>query len=465
MREVIQIIHTNDFHSHFENFSQNAETIRRLRTDIDDLGQEHITIDLGDHMDRSHLISEASNGKMNVRLMNKLHYQYATLGNNEGITLEKEQLDELYEEADFPLIVANLYETLSKRRPDWCKPYVIHTTKQGTKMALIGLTAPFNHFYTLLGWTVQSPEDVLAEIIAEVEPRVHAIVLLSHLGYPADVALAQAFPELNVILGAHTHHVLPDGETHAHCKIAQGGRFGEYVGQTTLCFDQHALVDSTMTLHKSDRGEGSAAMSEMLDALSAQAKEDMQIPIASRAVPLIHDWFKETNFSKLLAKTLRSWCDADIGMVNAGLLLADLPKGSVTQMDIHTACPHPINPCALTINGQLLQEIVRDAATNEKIQMPIKGLGFRGKQMGVMVYDGLEFQIDRHKDGSTSIASITIHGAPIDLDRDYRVGTIDMFTFGHLYPSIVRLPNKEYYVPEMMRDLLAWAISNPDEPQ
>ncbi len=70
-----------------------------------------------------------------------------------------------------------------------------------------------------------------------------------------------------------------------------------------------------------------------------QLKESLQV-----------DWFHETPFSHMLASALKTWCGAEIGMVNAGVLLEGLEEGVVTRGDIHRICPHPINPCALKVS-------------------------------------------------------------------------------------------------------------------
>lgn len=41
-----------------------------------------ITVDLGDFADRWHPLTEASDGKENIVLMNQVDYDYVTIGNN-----------------------------------------------------------------------------------------------------------------------------------------------------------------------------------------------------------------------------------------------------------------------------------------------------------------------------------------------------------------------------------------------
>ncbi|NGP46176.1 hypothetical protein G4V62_14910 [Bacillaceae bacterium SIJ1] len=135
MPEVVQLIHTNDFHSHFEHFATNAAVVRDIQAASRNQHEETITIDLGDHMDRFHAISEASNGQMNVRCLNELDYQYATIGNNEGITLSQAALNDLYDEAAFTVCLANVIDQKNKD----IRIGVSHTpsTRQGKAHALL----------------------------------------------------------------------------------------------------------------------------------------------------------------------------------------------------------------------------------------------------------------------------------------------------------------------------------------
>ena len=77
--------------------------------------------DVGDHLDRSNIYTEATVGKGNVQLLNEAGYDVVTIGNNEGITLSHEELFHLYDHADFDVVVANVYASDGKK-PAWMKP-------------------------------------------------------------------------------------------------------------------------------------------------------------------------------------------------------------------------------------------------------------------------------------------------------------------------------------------------------
>lgn len=75
-----------------------------------------------------------------------------------------------------------------------------------------------------------------------------------------------------------------------------------------------------------------------------------------------------------------------------------------------------------------------------------------------MEFDGVTYEMKLLNDGLTHITNIKINGRPINLKRTYEVATLDMFTFGHLFPAISAAKIKKYYMPELLRDLLAWKL-------
>jgi hypothetical protein len=39
----------------------------------------------------------------------------------------------------------------------------------------------------------------------------------------------------------------------------------------------------------------------------------------------------------------------------------------------------------------------------------------------------------------------------------YKLGTIDMYTFGHFFPELY-LADKKYFLPEFLRDVMEWKL-------
>ena len=54
------------------------------------------------------------------------------------------------------------------------------------------------------GLTFRDPLETAQEMVKELGPQTDLILLLSHLGYPKDVELAQKIPGIHIIIGGHT---------------------------------------------------------------------------------------------------------------------------------------------------------------------------------------------------------------------------------------------------------------------
>lgn len=97
MAEDITILHTNDIHSHFENWPRIRRFLLAQQEQQRQAGQTVVTVDLGDAVDRAHPLSEATRGRANVTLLNQIGYDAVTIGNNEGLGLTHEELNQLYQ--------------------------------------------------------------------------------------------------------------------------------------------------------------------------------------------------------------------------------------------------------------------------------------------------------------------------------------------------------------------------------
>ena len=109
-------------------------------------------VDIGDHVDRSHPVTEGTQGRGNIRLLNEAGYDAVTIGNNEGIAMSKEALSTLYTDAQFDVLVSNLFEK-DGSRPAWLLPYRIQKTAAGTSIGFLGATAEYTAFYSKLGYS------------------------------------------------------------------------------------------------------------------------------------------------------------------------------------------------------------------------------------------------------------------------------------------------------------------------
>ncbi|WP_050616280.1 bifunctional metallophosphatase/5'-nucleotidase [Bacillus testis] len=449
MEETIHLYHINDLHSHFQHWLQIKNFISERKKLHREMDEESIIFDLGDHADRFHPYTEALLGKGNVKLLNELGCQYATIGNNEGITFPYDVLDHLYDEAAFEVIVANLYGKDGKR-PRWAHPYSIHQTKKGNKVAIIGATANFKAFYEVLGWQITEPIEEIARAVEAVKEECDLIVLLSHLGLETDEQIAESLPAIDVILGAHTHHILHKGKMVGRTLLCGAGKGGTYVGHVEIGLYGQGSPELKTSLYDMNNQPPAEGTDDFLSGLEEVGQQGLSTVVCTLPEPIESAWFDPSPLAQLLADTLREWCQADCAILNAGLLLDGLEAGPVTMLDLHRICPHPINPCLVELTGQELKEIIIQSRDPEWPHMPVKGFGFRGSVMGNMAYSQISVP-DRHH--------IYIAGKELMPKQMYKLAIPDMFTFGFFFPSIKRNNTKKYYLPEFLRDLLGFKLA------
>jgi len=459
MLEKLYIYCTGDLHSDFTYWPQTITYINKEKQKREREGASYWLIDIGDHIDRVNPVSEAFMGKGNVSLLNKANYDIVTIGNNEGITFSHEDLVNLYEKATFDVVCSNLKSKMNET-PDWLKPSIQVKSESGVKIGYIGLTAPFKPFYERLHWEVASPFQALEKYMPRLKDEVDIIVVLSHLGYDDDVILAESFPDVDVIIGGHTHHLLRYGETINHTVLTATGKGGSHVGEVILTWDhqEKKLVGKEAYVKDVTHLERDEQTVIKLRQLEEEANDILSEQVTTIPHDLRVHWFQETEIIKALTTTLKKWTNADVSMLNAGMLLEPLQAGPITYGQIHRMCPHPINPCLVEVTGSALLEIVRAAESSQVKNLQLEGFGFRGKLLGKMIFSGIDIEYVSQRTEDMFIKDILHHGASIDKNKTYKLATADTFTFGAILPGVAKASVKNYFLPEFLRDILVHTL-------
>lgn len=430
----IKIFHTNDIHSHLYNYLKISDFLKNKK---EQHGESMVYVDLGDHVDRSHPYTEATLGKGNISLLNDAGCDVATVGNNEGITLKKDDLKILYDDAAFDVICANLKDPGSKN-PFFC-PYTIKEVR-GIKIGFVAATVEFTPFYRALGWEVSDAFDWIMNAVREIEDEVDCLVMMSHLGKYDDETLAMMFPEFDLILSAHTHHYFLEGDVVGNTLIAAAGRFGDYVGEVTLTFDGKTITGKKARLIETD------LLSNVDDPYYDSGKFMLESHIVKNNMEQIkRTLYRPGRFICTLSKMLRLFTESDAAIVHTGLIAKAFEGGTLTEYDLHKVLPHPINAVQIELTGRELKEVFNQAMQHEFKDTVIRGMGFRGDIFGTFVTDNIGYiQSER---------AYFIDGERIDEKKIYTLGTLDMYTFGRIFPQF-RAAKKKYIMPDFLRDIV-----------
>src|SRR5699024_7511586 len=146
----------------------------------------------------------------------------------------------------------------------------------------------------------------LEKEIAGLSDQADIIVLLSHLGIYEDERIAKHFPDIDVIIGGHTHHLLRSGEMVNHTLLTAAGKQCAYVGEVSITFDHHkqmvvekvAVTTEVEFLHRDLRTE------QRIGELQEQADVILSKKIIDVSEPIKVNWFQETEIMKQFTKQL-----------------------------------------------------------------------------------------------------------------------------------------------------------------
>jgi 5'-nucleotidase len=274
---TLTILHTNDTHAHIEQYDgattacdAEAEAageciggVARRATEISRLrgaenGPNTILLDAGDQFQGTLFFTEYK-GAEAAQFMNALGYQAMAVGNHEFDNGPRD-LASFIGAVDFPVLGANIDAANQADLAGKIQPYTILDVN-GEQVGVIGLTTqetPINSSPgpdVTFGGYVETLEPLVAELT---EQGVNKIVVLSHIGYADDQALAAAVDGVDVIVGGHSHTLLsntdeeasgpyptvvdaPNGEP---VLIVQAEAYGKYLGQLDVTFDADGVAQA-----------------------------------------------------------------------------------------------------------------------------------------------------------------------------------------------------------------------------
>ncbi|RYG34840.1 hypothetical protein EON81_14405 [bacterium] len=216
---VLKVLHSNDLHGHLP---QKVAALRPLREEAD------VYFDTGDLI-RTGNLGIPLGPDPAWPLLAELRCDASTLGNRETHPLEAAFRMKLAGAAH-PILCANAF------RPDGSLafPGTLEFERAGVKIGVVAGMVPMatERMKTRTAWSLRwtAPIPAIAAAAQEIRPRVDVLLALTHIGFRHDEALAQICPELDFILGGHSHTVLAEPKDVGGVWIAQGGSHGRYTG-------------------------------------------------------------------------------------------------------------------------------------------------------------------------------------------------------------------------------------------
>ena len=239
----------------------------------------------------------------------------------------------------------------------------------GIRFGLFGLLGNEAQFYTGGAGAIKFHDPIetareMVKILRETE-KVDVIIALSHGGMEKgkdgrfldgeDVRLPMAVPDIDVVIGAHSHTALREAIiVNGRTPVVQTGKYGENLGELVITMDGGMLTVDDYKLHPiDDTIAGDRAIADEIEQykktvtavafVSRGYRIDQPLAIVPRDIPnTFTDIAASTLLANLCTDAFRNTTGADIGLTANGMMRAGFSRGKsgvLTVYDVFAVAP------------------------------------------------------------------------------------------------------------------------------
>ena len=415
----IVIFHSNDVHGKIDNFAKVAAILDAERKS----GADVFFFSAGDNFSGDPVTDLYDPpGEPMLELLVRLGLVVLTPGNHEfdyGMGAIRKFA------ARFPTVSANI-EPRPGAFPE-LRPWVVLTAKDGTKIVVFGLIQiepdnkiPSTHPDKVKDLRFSEP---LAKALEMKKLRASGQVLigLTHIGHEQDLFLAKQMPELDVIIGGHSHTRVDPAENVNGVLVAQAGADGFFLGRIDL------LLKNGRVVEKKGRLIDLSQKMDEDDTIKAMIAKYHQNPALFRVIARAPLEISGKNaLGNLMTDAIRQVHSLDIAFQNnGGIRLNRLPM-AITLNDVYTLEPF----------GNL---IVQFDMTPAEIRSLIKSSWEKRLEIDLQV-SGITYIV--RIDSARQVKDIQLSnpdGSPLAEGRTYKVGLssyiASSYKFAHQDPG------------------------------
>ena len=437
---TITILHTNDLHAHimpvniakksYGGYARQATLIKRFRATDPNV----VLLSAGDTFQGT-LYFNIYEGLADAAILNTMGYDAACIGNHE-FDHGPVALSNFIKSVNFPVICSNLNLSKEPSLSNIVQPSTVLTVG-GEKLGLVGAITPDVVTISSTGPTV-SLNDLTTSVQSAVDDLtkkgVNKILLLTHVGYEEEMALATRLHDVDAIVGGHSHTPLgtpalpgwPDSKgayptivkdaTGQPVYIVQSWEWGKVFGRFKLSFDASGHVtkvsDAAPIVVDSTIPEDPVVKSE-ITAFERPLIATQNLQVGTTAGPLTNAWGGASLISQVISDGMLeagAKQGAVAAFVNAGGVRSGLEAGKITYGQAITVQPFSNTLVILTLSGSELK-----AALEEGFKSADHAGGL------LLPSKGTRYTLDRSQPAGSRISHVIVAGQPLDLEKSYTV--------------------------------------------
>ncbi|MCX6245284.1 MAG: bifunctional UDP-sugar hydrolase/5'-nucleotidase [Bacteroidetes bacterium] len=401
------ILHVNDMHAKIDNLPKLAwlaDSLRKTNPYV-------FLLSAGDNFTGNPVVDMiADKGFPMIDLMNRCKFDASAIGNHE-FDLGQVNLEKRFEQAGFPFICCNLdFSATSLKQP---QPYIVLDAGKKIHIAILGIIElndkgiPDTHptkvegikFYDGIGE---------ARKYAWLKKKYGILIGLTHLGVETDVRLADTLPELDEIIGGHSHTLIEKPMMQNGVMIVQAGANLKYIGKTTLEVKKgHVTARSDEVIPITALRNADPDMVELCKRYNVNEEFNQVAGIAGSALN------GYDALGSLMTDALVSELKVDFAFQNrGGIRISSLPAGPITVKDIYQLDPFGNQVVTYRMNQKEIVSLITYAFTLEKApDLQVSGMTYtlltdgKGRCLGVEILDTSGKPLDPVKDYSVAMNS------------------------------------------------------------
>lgn len=379
---------TNDFHGQLESktlsssdarlvggAAYNMTYINKYRA-VNPYGT--MLLDAGDIMQGTP-ISNLLSGESTINVYNHMGYQAATVGNHE-FDWGQATLQARVAQADFPWLLANVFNTGTNTRPAWMKPTAIFTVK-GQQIGVIGVTSKDTPTIVmagnLAGLEFREPGPIVSQLAGELRAAgADIVVVLAHMpdvysGVVSGEMTTVAAPGVDLIIAGHSHSSF-SGKVN-NVPIIEQYSSGTAIGVSNLSYDRlhGGIVNSNLqVLTTYNAGvTPDAVIAALVAGYQAQIAPIVNVVKASTlgSITKTANAAGESPMGNLIADAQRWKGGTQIAFMNPGGIRADISYTSyphdITYGGFLTVQPFDNKLVTMTLTGSQIYALLEQQFT------------------------------------------------------------------------------------------------------
>lgn len=307
-----------------------------------------IYVDAGDQQTGSVFASLKYKGAIGgavIKAFNHLPLDATTFGNHE-FDMGQENAINLAELALYPFVSTNL---ISQFGTTIRTPY--HVIKRDSlNIGILGLTmldlSEKVKKENVANITVESYSEAINRYLDELDAQTDLIIVLTHIGFDADQALAWELDDrIDLIIGGHSHVAISEPVQPNGIYVTSAGSHMQALGMIDVEVENDRITSYKQTLIPLIQPQvlPETKLSQFISTIADSLEVEMGKVIAHIPETWTPHKFEPTKLSEWAANALyadyREQYHPDLAIINCGGLRKTIPAGPVTLRDMHELMP------------------------------------------------------------------------------------------------------------------------------